>query len=566
MKSGDKISHYQILGKLGSGGMGEVYRARDSKLGRDVALKILPEQFAGDPERLARFQREARAVAALNHPNIVTLHSVEEADGVHFLTMELVEGKSLDRVIPASGMPVEQIIEIAGALVEALATAHEKGIVHRDLKPANVMVTGDGRVKVLDFGLAKETRAANPDDATLTSARQTGVGVVMGTPAYMSPEQALGLELDVRTDLFSFGAVLYEMATGRLAFPGQTTAAIHDAILNRQSLPVLSLNPDVPDELERIINKALEKDRNLRYQNASDLRADLQRLKRDSGSDKTAITHLETTAVNRPLLARRWGLLAALTVVLIALAGTSTFLYLRRGEQIDSIAVLPFANVSGDPNTEYLSDGISESLINSLAQLPNLRVVPRSVAFRYKGKEVDPQKAGKDLNVRSILMGKVVQRGDSLNVQAELVDTEKVSQLWGAQYNRKLADIQIVQEEITAEISDKLRLRLTGQEQKLLTKRPTENAEAYQLYLKGLYYWNKRTEEAYKRGIQCFNRPSIGTQALRWPTSGWPTPTTALSTAAIPPPGMFVPRREQRHSRLSNCRRTSLKPIVRWRL
>ncbi|HEV2351484.1 MAG TPA: protein kinase [Terriglobia bacterium] len=284
VKTGVRISHYLILQKLGSGGMGEVYRARDTKLERDIALKILPQQFAADPERLARFQREARAVAALNHPNIVTIHSVEEADGVHFLTMELVDGQSLDRLIPASGLPFERIVEIASAMTEALAAAHEKGIVHRDLKPANVMLTGDGRVKVLDFGLAKETRAPGGHDATQSAAGPTQAGVVMGTPAYMSPEQARGEELDARTDLFSFGAVLYEMATGRQAFSGTTAAVIHDAILNREPLPLHSLNPGLPPRFEEIINKALEKDRHVRYQHASDILADLKRLKRDTSS------------------------------------------------------------------------------------------------------------------------------------------------------------------------------------------------------------------------------------------------------------------------------------------
>lgn len=504
---GCRLGPCEVLSLLGKGGMGEVYLARDTRLDRQVALKVLPPEVTQDPERLKRFVREAKAASALAHPNIATIHELGEAAGVHYIVMEYVKGESLEARIRKSGLGLGDILDISTQVADALDEAHRQGITHRDIKPANLMLTPQGQVKVLDFGLAKRTPQEKPANGTAARTQsQTTPGLIMGTVEYMSPEQVLGQEVDQRSDLFSLGVVLYQMATGTRPFKGDTSGAVFNAILNQTPPSPVRLNPELPGELERIINKALEKDRNFRYQNASDLRADLQRLKRDSGSDKTAITPPETTAVKQPLLARRWVLLAALAVLLIALAGSGAYLYLRRTEQIDSIAVLPFTNVSGDPNTEYLSDGIFESLINSLAQLPNLRVVPRNVAFRYKRKDVDAQKVGKDLNVRSILMGRIIQRGDSLNVQTELVDTEKVSQLWGAQYNRKLADIQTVQEEIATEISDKLRLRLTVKEQKLLAKRLTENAEAYQLYLKGLYHWNMRTEEAYKRGIQCFNQ------------------------------------------------------------
>jgi eukaryotic-like serine/threonine-protein kinase len=504
--AGHQLGPFRIGALLGRGGMGEVYRAVDTRLDRLVALKLLPAEVAGNPDRLRRFIREAKAASSLNHPNIATIHEIGESDGIHWIAMELVEGQTLATRLQGHPVAMNEILEIGIQTAEALEIAHKKGIIHRDIKPGNLIRTPEGKVKVLDFGLAKRLPLDKPAvDLSASTESHTMPGLIMGTMDFMSPEQVLGQEVDQRSDLFSLGVVLYQMATGTLPFKGDTSGAIFNAILNQRPPSSVRLNPELPGELERIINKALEKDRNFRYQNISDLRADLQRLKRDSESDKTAFTPPETTAAKQTLLTHRRLLLAALVLFLFALAGSGVYLYSRRTVQIDSIAVLPFTNVSGDPNTEYLSDGISESLINTLAQLPNLRVVPRSVAFRYKGKDVDAQKAGKDLNVLSILMGRIVQHGDSLNIQAELVDTEKVSQLWGAQYNRKLADIQTVQEEIATVISDKLRLRLTGQEQKLLTNHYTENTEAYQLFLKGRYSWNRRTEEAFKKGIQFFN-------------------------------------------------------------
>ena len=520
LSAGDQLGPYKILASIGAGGMGEVYRAQDAKLGRDVALKVLPAEMAHDPERLARFHREAKALAQLDHPNIVTIHSVEECNGVHFLTMQLVEGRSLDRVIPASGLPLEQIVEIARALGDALAVAHDKGIVHRDLKPGNVMVTNEGHVKVLDFGLAKDVRAANGGDLTLTSDSQTQIGVVMGTPAYMSPEQAAGRLLDHRTDIFSLGVVLHEMATGRRPFEGSSSAELVSAILRDTPPSVTDARPDLPSDLARIIRRCLEKDPSHRVQTARDVSNEFRDLARQTSQKLAAAT--TSTSSSRAVPAADSGIshadevsgvkrhAIALTIAAILLvigfAGVGIYLKGSKAGQVDSIAVLPLENRSNDPEAEYISDGITESINNSLTRLPSLRVIPHSVASHYRGKSMDMRKVGDELRVQAVLTGSIAQRGDNLTVNVELDDVRNGKQLWGERYNRKLVDLLAVQNEIAREVSQLLRSQLSAEDQQKLTKGSTDNPEAYQFYLKGKYYTNKLSKAGFSKGIEYFNQ------------------------------------------------------------
>jgi serine/threonine-protein kinase len=510
---GQTISHYRIIEKLGAGGMGVVYKAEDTRLHRLVALKFLTDDLAREPRALARFQREAEVASALNHPNICTIYDICEQDGQQLIAMELMDGQTLKHAMRGRPLPLDQLLKLGIQIVDGLEAAHARGVVHRDIKPANIFVTARGDAKILDFGLAKLRPTEGPGSlSAMTTATPeellTRAGKALGTPAYMSPEQVRGEELDPRSDLFSLGLVLYEMATGRHTFTGNTTGVIADGILNRAPIPASRVNPALPPKLDEILNKALEKDRKLRYQTASDLRADLQRVKRDKDSARVAtMSAIVPSAEAGPSWHRKRVLTAGGVAVAVLLVLAIWFTVFRgQSQAIDSLAVLPFVNASGDADMEFLSDGLTENLISNLSQLPNLRVMARSTMFRYKGNNADPQKVGQDLRVRAVLSGRLLRRDDTLIIQAELMDVAKDSQLWGGQYNRKAADVFILQEDLSKEISEKLRLRLTGDERRRLTKRYTENAEAYQLYLRGRFFWNKWTPEESQKAIGYFQQ------------------------------------------------------------
>ena len=536
---GTIVLHYRIVSKLGSGGMGVVYRAEDLRLGRTVALKFVPEELASNQAALERFQREARAVSALNHPNICTLFDALEAEGRPFLVMEYLIGQTLGDRISAGPLKITEILEQAIQIADALGTAHSAGIVHRDLKPANLFVTSRG-VKIMDFGLAKVTATdrARAGQASLmptvvVSDLLTSPGSALGTVAYMSPEQARGEDLDNRTDIFSFGVVLYQMCTNICPFQGNTTAVTFDAILNREPPPATRLRSDLPAELERIICKALEKNRDMRYQTAADMLSDLKRLQRDLGSGKTSVistrsliaasqtpTRQSVAAVagqcseptqsstaervSRHVRVRPWHL--ALAAVILSIAIASAVYLTTRAAPLDSVAVLPFINVGGDPKAEYLADGISESVINTLSQLPQLSVRSFSSVAHYRNRDVDPKLAGSELKVAAIVTGRLVQRGDNVSVSTELIDVRHNRQLWGYRSEQSVSNMLGLQEQIAREVSDRLRLQLTGAEKERLSHHATVDPAAYQLYLQGRYQWNKRTLDGMQQSIDFFQQ------------------------------------------------------------
>jgi serine/threonine-protein kinase len=492
---GRTLGHYQIQAQIGAGGMGEVWRALDTRLDRAVAIKILPEQLAHNSEALRRFEREAKAVAALSHPNILAIHDFGTEAGVSYAVMELLAGETLRDCLRRSSLRWHQAVEIGAALAEGLAAAHAKGIIHRDLKPENIFLTKDGQVKILDFGIARVKHVVAPNAETVTATTQPGT--VLGTIGYMSPEQVRGEVADVPSDIFSCGSVLYEMLSGQRPFARATAAETMAAILKDEPPPLHGKK--LPANLERVIRHCLAKQPNERYQAARDLAFDLKAM----GSGEAITAPLRPQRSLRLVRLAAWlGAAAGMALLLLAL-----WLFgWRRELTMDSIAVLPLVNASGDEEAEYLSDGITESLISSLAQLPTLKVMAQSAVFRYKGKEIDPQKVGQEMNVRTVLTGRLSQRAETLTIGMELVNAADGARLWGAQYNPKLTDVMTVQSEIAKRVSEKLRLVLTGEQERRLTKRYTQNPDAHQLYLKGRYQLEKYTEAGIKQGLAYFQQ------------------------------------------------------------
>ncbi|MEK6288399.1 MAG: protein kinase [Acidobacteriota bacterium] len=544
---GRQLGSYKILSRLGAGGMGEVYLAEDARLSRKVAIKLILAGLTADEQAQRRLKREAKAAAGLDHPNICAIYEVGQQDNINYIVMQYVEGETLASRIQTRPPGLADTLDIAIQIVGALSAAHSQNIIHRDIKPENIIINSHGQLKVLDFGLAKTVNDGKAfDNEGATEVLLSVPGMLMGTPAYMSPEQVRGETLDGRSDIFSFGVVLYEMVTRVRPFAGESMANTISAILTHEPEPLARYSREVPSEMERIVSKVLRKDREERYQSAKDLLIDLRRLKQrvdfeaelarsagphdqrqtiatitKSPASETALESADPTGESvamrqtadgvSPAQRHKRSLVLALVVVVIAAAG---IIYLVFGgklagserQAIDSIAVLPFVNTSGDPDGDYLSDGITESLINSLSQLPHLRVMSRNSVFLYKGTETDAKTVGNALSVSAVVTGRVTQRGQDLIISTELINVRDNSNLWGERYSRRLSDLLTVQAEIAKEISGTLRLKLSGAEQSRVTKRYTENPEAYELYSRGRVFWNRFTPADFQRAIDYFNQ------------------------------------------------------------
>ena len=525
---GKTLNHYRVLSILGAGGMGEVYLAEDTRLDRRIALKILPPEFAEDEARMSRFIREAKTASALNHPNIITIYEIGADGGTNFISTEFIEGETLYSRINSNPPDIQTALDIAAQIASALNAAHRAGIVHRDIKPENIMIRPDGLVKILDFGIAKLGRREK-NEALFAASPQTNPGAIIGTASYMSPEQAKGRKIDARTDIFSFGIVFYEMLTGNRAFSGETPLERISSILKDEPPPIRQILPAFPPVLEQIVAKMLRKNADERYQTIGDLLADLKNVSRrldfrEGGFEeaKTLISGEQNTAdaltlktANAPSAAtentktRKFGLAAVVSAVLLLIllgVGLQFFVFSASDgdESVDSIAVLPFQNASGAASDEFLGDGIAETLINNFTKIPELRVVARSTAFRFRGRDGEPQIIGKELGVKTILTGKIVQQNNRLSIQVDLITAADGTQIFGKKYDGTPAEILDLQQKIGRDIAEQL--RLSGAQQQQATKEYTKISEAYQFYLRGRYQWNKRTAEGLKKAIQEFKQ------------------------------------------------------------
>ena len=522
----ESIAHYRIIKKLGAGGMGEVYLAVDTKLDRKVAIKILRLDSLPEENLTKRLRREAQAAAKLDHANICAVYDVNEADSLTFIVMQYIEGETLAEKMDRQPLELSTVVAVVEQAAEGLAEAHTHGVVHRDLKPQNLMITPRGQLKILDFGLAKQVYTSDQVDADASTASMLSTpGNVVGTMPYMSPEQLQGEPLDASSDIFSLGVIFYEMLAGKHPFKDKSAAVTISRIILGEPIPTEQFQANVSPELQALLNKMLSKDKAARYENAEAFLADLRQLSAPSSANVLSVDTApakrfpaipsKATVGNRLLsLAARYKWVIVISVLALILFGLAFSRFVRT-PHLDSLAILPFTYVSSDPqlmanpDREYLSDGLTEGIINNLSQLANLRVTSRSTVFRYKGKDLDPLAIGRELRVRAVLVGQIKQEGNELRITVELMDIQENRSIWVFTYQRKTADVQTVQKEIARNVSEKLRLELTRADQTQLAKTYTESGEAYEAYLKGRYHWNKRTDEGFKQATNFFQEAIV---------------------------------------------------------